>query len=291
MSIRLGSGSLVCGAALCLAAGASVYAQSAPDTPAREGTAGIARPASQDPVAAFLERRAREQQRRAQALEARGLGGGLRELNGLLRGAKLAPPGVGRNEAEQARLQEALAVEVAQLLAALGHNAGDVQRSRQGSVDLAAAAAAAIRARASFQQMAALAEHIVIVEAAGSPAADEKSDGFGSTLRLQVVESLKGQAQPGSTIDLRQTSGAAVRVSTDLAPEPGQRFLLLLSSSMYQQQALEKGGRPRSAGYVQALPGYRIVGEALTPIYHGEPLVATLSAARAEIAALSRTSS
>jgi hypothetical protein len=274
-----------------LALGVAVYAQTAPDAPAREGPPGITRPTGHDPVAAFLERRARDQQRRLQALDARGKGAGLRELNGLLRGAKLAPAGLGRNAAERGRLEDALAVEVAQLLAALNHDAGDVQRSRQGPVDLAEAAAAAIRGRATFQQMAALAEHIVVVEASTPLAADERGDGFASTIQLKVVESLRGSSDVGRLLDLRQVSGRAVRVSTDLTPEPGQRYLLLLSSGLYQQQALEKGGRGRGTAYVQALPGYRLEGESLAPISHGPPLVTTLAAARAAIAGLSRTSS
>lgn len=112
-------------------------AQAAPTTASPAPPPGVNRPAVGDPVDAFLQRRTERQSRRSQALASQGPGSSLRELNGLLRGAGLTPPGVGRNAVERARLEGALEIEVAQLLSGLGYNPGDVRRSRTAGIDLA----------------------------------------------------------------------------------------------------------------------------------------------------------
>lgn len=132
--------------------------------------------------------------------------------------------------------------------------------------------------------MSALAEQIVLVEATSALTPSESGDGFGSTVNFRVDESLKGDIAVGDTIQLRQISRAESQVSTDLDPEVGQRFLLLLSSSLYGLESAERGGSPSNGGHVQALPGYRLEGDSLAPLGVGQPQVAGIAAARASAA-------
>lgn len=260
-------------------------AQNAPASATEAAPPGATREALRsDPVQSFLNRTAQRQQRREQALSRRGKGASLRELNGLLNGAALAPPGLGRGAAERAALESSLAVEVAQFLASAGFNAGDVRRSRQRGVDLGEAASATIRGQATFQQHAALAESVVVAEVAGEPV-QSTGDGFESSTPFRVVDSLKGDLAAGATFQLRQLSGAQADVSTDIRAPVGTRFLLLLSSEFYASEAAEAGGDPLPGAVMRLVPGYLVEGDQLRAAGIGQPQVESVAAARAAVAA------
>lgn len=276
---------LACAAGVLLTAPA--LGQEAPSAAQPSAPPGVSRGATNvDPVAAFLSRTAQRQQRRDQALSTRGKGDNLRQLNGLLQGAKIAPSGLGRNPAERTQLESSLSIEVAQFLAATGFNPGDVQRLQRGGLDLGEAASATIRGSATFPQEAALAEVVVVAETTGAMQPSTPDDGFGSSIPFRVIETLKGPLPSGTAFQLRQRSGAQADVSTDLRPQSGTRFLLLLSSGLYQQEAAEHGGRGHASAFMQLVPGYFVLGEELRPTGIGQPRVTSLAQARSAVATI-----
>lgn len=144
--------------------------------------------------------------------------------------------------------EAALVTEAIQFLAAAGVKPGDVQRARATGVDLFEAASAAIRGVATFDQQAALASDVVVAEVVQGRQPGG-ADGLGSSVEFRVIETLKGGLEPGSGFMLRQTAGAEMDVSTDLRPEAGERFLLLLSRDYYEQLVAEAGRSPIAGAY------------------------------------------
>lgn len=262
-------------------AGGQTAPQSATDRPA---PGGERRTAATDPVEAFLARTADRQRGREAAFARRGLTGQDGQFRALVASARIAPAGLGRDGATRSRLEAALTTETIQFLIAAGANPGDVQRTRTRGVDLFEAASAAIRGEASFAQQASLTPILVVAEVVRTRHADG-GDGFGSSIGFRVVESIKGDLQPGADFVLRQASGSAMDVSTDLRPAVGERFLLMLSRDYYEQLVAEAGNAPRTGAYAQLLPGFLLRGEELLPTVIGQPPVASLAAARAAASA------
>lgn len=252
--------------------------QTAPASSVSTAPPGVER-STADPVESFLDRTAERQRGRENAFARRGLSGVDGQLRALAATARIAPPGLGRAGATRPRLEAALTTETIQFLAAAGVRPGDVQRARAGGVDLFEAASAAIRGVATFDQQAALTSHVVVAEVVQARQAGG-GDGFGSSIGFRVIDSLRGPLEPGADFVLRQASGAEKDVSSDLRPEVGERFLLLLSRDYYEQLAAEAGQSPMSGAYAQLLPGFLLRGDEVLPTVIGQPAVASLSAAR-----------
>lgn len=254
--------------------------QTAPSGATDAQPPGVERPAAAaNPVEAFLARTAERQRGRENAFARRGLSGRDGQFRALLASSRISPPGLGRQGATRERLESTLTTETIHLLLAAGANPGDVRRLRARGVDLFEAASAAIRGEATFAQQATLAPVVVVAEAVQARQADG-GDGFGSSIGFRVVESLKGDLPAGADFVLRQVSGAEMDVSTDLRPEAGDRFLLLLSRDYYEQLVAEAGRSPRTGAYAQLLPGFVVRGEHLLPTVIGQPPVGSLAAAR-----------
>ena len=117
----------------------------------------------------------------------------------------------------------------------------------------------AMNGRQTIEKRAMMATDIVVAEPVGTDIADEGLDGFSSSVRWRVVEVLKGGAKPGDELFQRLASG----MRTDdagvtsygqgmddpmLLPglpaslEPGTRWVLHLSDTLYRHSAHTQGG-------------------------------------------------
>ena len=117
----------------------------------------------------------------------------------------------------------------------------------------------AMNGRQTIEKRAMTASDIVVAEPAGIDIADEGPDGFSSSVRWRVVEVLKGGAKPGD--ELRQRLASGMRTDDAgvtrygqgmddpmLLPglpnslEPGSRWVLHLSDTLYRHSAYVQGG-------------------------------------------------
>ena len=119
--------------------------------------------------------------------------------------------------------------------------------------------------QATMQRRAMTATDIVIAEPVAVDLDDRGEDGYFSTVRWRVIESLKGDTAPGSELRERMASGlrandageVAYRQGMDepyLIPglpqslEPGSRWVLHLNDALYRHPAFVNGGKGASRG-------------------------------------------
>lgn len=133
--------------------------------------------------------------------------------------------------------QEEFAESFAFILALQGLSVAEMERLEEegvGVMDFVSAGPGA-----SLVETAVATEVVVIGEVKDYIVTLEPGDGYRSSVIIEVIETLKGEI-PADKIVLRQPSGLGingkygVRVSTDLRPEPGQRYLFYLSNSLYR---------------------------------------------------------
>lgn len=219
-------------------------------------------------MSGFLQRKKAEQGRRASTLQQRSRAADLAQLRSLYRAAGITAPGANArlSAANQTALAETMEMDVLQLLQALDLNPGKVRQLSGAGLDPVTAAAAFVRGTATLEQQALLADltavvRVVAVEPGGA------GDGYGSSVRLEVVEVLAGAAPAGGIV-LRQQSSPDLYVSSDLAPSPGQTYVLMLSNEMYRQNAAEAGsagGSEAGSRYVLFGSAFGVEGDRLLP--------------------------
>lgn len=117
----------------------------------------------------------------------------------------------------------------------------------------------AMNGRATVEKRAVLATDIVIAEPVGIDMFDNGPDGFASTVRWRIVETLSGAATPGSELRQRLASGERLNEAGErvygqamdepvLLPglpnslEPGSRWVLHLNDPLYRHSAYVQGG-------------------------------------------------
>ncbi|MGB7374152.1 hypothetical protein [Pontixanthobacter sp.] len=117
----------------------------------------------------------------------------------------------------------------------------------------------AMNGRATVEKRALTATDIVIAEPVGIDTADPGPDGFFSSVRWKVIETLKGTALPGSILLQRMASGERTDDAGVIAYgqgmdepfllpglpyslEPGSRWVLHLNDALYRHSANVNGG-------------------------------------------------
>lgn len=113
--------------------------------------------------------------------------------------------------------------------------------------------------RATVEKRAVLATDIVIAEPVGIDTFDNGPDGFASTVRWRIVETLSGDVAPGSELRQRLASGERLNETGDRvygqgmdepvllaglpnSLEPGSRWVLHLNDALYRHSAYVQGG-------------------------------------------------
>ena len=255
-----------------------------PDTTTRETfTAGAisALRQQQDRMDRVLDRRGR----RAEALAVRALvaASGVR--------ARLA---AGQSGANQAQLDELLRANVSQQLTASGFTGARIRSLRARGIDPVAASDALLSLQATPEQKALLAEGVYEVTFVDRRDDNSLGDGHNSTLNFRIETVVAGTGAVGELIAIRQISGtlpdgSVLEISVEFVPDPGDRFMIFTSRSLYEQAALMNGGQPSDATGVTlfASAPYRIAGEQLAPTATGQPQAnAARTAVRSAISSL-----
>lgn len=291
MRTRLVHGMLA-GSALVAVTGSVALAASQAGQPDESPPA--AAPRSQDEAASqFLSRKRSEQGKREEVIGRRGRGAEAGQLRALYRAAGIRGPAAraGLSVENAAALNQSLETDALQLLQSLGFKPGQVRQLASAGTNPVVAAANLVRGTSTLQDQAVLADLVAVVRVVSAGDAD-LGDGYGSSVRLQVVEALSGTA-PSQEITLRQQSSSDLYVSSDLRPEPGQTYLLVLSSELYEQVALEAGRSQRDVRDTYVLLGFAfgVEGDRLTPTPVGGEPTMTLSQVRSSLQGLKQAKS
>ena len=201
-------------------------------------------------------------------------------------GGRAQPPAPPR--IRLARPGRAASLQNSHFLVAYGQTAREIAALKARGFD-PVDALDAMNGRATPVTSAMLARQVVVAELVGLDTRAPGKDGFRSTARWRVVETLKGGARPGEVLSVRMVSGedanGGIAQSNEeplILPglpgslEPGGRWLLHLNDSLYAHQAFIHGGKdsaPRgSAFYVQTLtPAPVAGGEVKGPFFGQKP--------------------
>lgn len=143
-------------------------------------------------------------------------------------------------------------------LIAYGHTLRDILALRNAGFD-PVEAQEDMNGRQTVEKRALTATDIVIAEPVDIDSGDSGSDGFASTVRWRVIETLKGTAKPGQELHQRLASGnraneaglvryGQAKDEPILLPglptslEPGSKWLLHLNDALYRHLAYVQGG-------------------------------------------------
>lgn len=153
-----------------------------------------------------------------------------------------------------ARPSRAASLSSAQFLVAYGQTAREIAALKARSFD-PVEALDAMNGRATPVTNALLARQVVVAELVGLDTRDRGKDGYRSTARWRVVETLKGDARAGDVLRMRMISGeeADGRIAQSneeplVLPglpgslRPGGRWLLHLNDALYAHAAFGHGG-------------------------------------------------
>jgi hypothetical protein len=190
-------------------------------------------------------------------------------LNAMVRAVAVAPPAPGFvDKGSHSALNDSFLVEVAQTLAVLGLNAGDLRRSTEVSAAYVQAAAARIRGGATLDQEKLLADTVLIGTVAKT-VSEELGDGFRSTVEIVVDRPVKGAAKAGDTIRLRRLGGKGVddrllSVSGEERLADGSKVALIASHARYRSDFGARG-RPCDLCVVEQVPAFLVSGENVVP--------------------------
>jgi hypothetical protein len=187
-----------------------------------------------------------------------------------------------------ARPGRAASLQSAQFLVAYGQTAREIAALKPLGFD-PVDALDAMNGRATPVTSALLARQVVVAELAGLDTRDPGRDGFRSTARWRVVETLKGSARAGDILQVRMISGedanGAIAQSNEeplILPglpgslRPGGRWLLHLNDSLYAHLAFIHGGKDSARGgpvYVQTLTPAPVEGAEAKGIFFGQKAV------------------
>jgi hypothetical protein len=199
-------------------------------------------------------------------------------------GRPTTPPGPPR--ARRARPSRAASLQTSHFLVAYGQTAREIAALKPRGFD-PVDALDAMNGRATPVTTALLARQVVVAELVALDIRDPGKDGYRSTARWRVVETLKGSARPGDMLQVRMVSGeekdGKVAQSNEeplVLPglpgslEPGRRWLLHLNDSLYAHAAFIHGGRDsaRRGGpfYVQTIAPAPVAGDEVKAPFFGQ---------------------
>jgi len=187
-----------------------------------------------------------------------------------------------------ARPSRAASLQTSHFLVAYGQTAKEIAALKARGFD-PVDALDAMNGRPTPVTRAILARQVVVAELVGLDTRDPANDGFRSTARWRVVETLKGDAKPGDVLRMRLSSGEGAdgRIAqTNEEPlvlpglpgslEAGSRWVLHLNDSLYAHSAFINGGegaaRKDGRWYISTIAPAPLVGdEVKAPFFDQKP--------------------
>jgi hypothetical protein len=227
---------------------------------------------------AFLANKQKSQAEKSRRIsDAANLG----SLNGIVRalGVKPPKPRFVSDSQTLTALNDALIVDIAQLLAERGFKAGDLRNARAQPELVGAAAANHIRGTASLNDELLLSDTVLVGQVVSTNNSEDLGDGFRSTVSVKVDRVGKGTIKPGQIVKIRRKTGVLGSSGfTDSSEEPfadGTQVALLGSVGLYQSAA--PSGRKCADCVLEQVPVFRVEGQSLVPT-GGSTMSGTLSA-------------
>ena len=199
-------------------------------------------------------------------------------------GSQATPPSPPR--LRHARPSRAASLQTSHFLVAYGQTAKEIEALKRRGFD-PVDALDAMNGRATPVTTAMLARQVVVAELVGLDMRDLARDGYRSTARWRVVETLKGSARSGDVLQVRMVSGeepgGKIAQSNEeplILPglpgslQPGGRWLLHLNDALYAHAAFIHGGKDaaRRGGvfHVQTLTPAPVVGNEVKAPFFGQ---------------------
>jgi hypothetical protein len=201
------------------------------------------------------------------------------------RGTAAAPPPA-LPRTRYVRPGKAASLQTSHFLVAYGQTAREIAALKARGFD-PVDALDAMNGRATPLTTALLARQVVVAELVGLDTSDPGKDGYRSTARWRVVETLRGSVRPGDVLSVRMMSGdesngtlaqsgeePLVLPGLPGSLEPGGRWLLHLNDALYAHQAFINGGKDaaRSGGtiYVQTIMPAPLAGDTVEARFSGQ---------------------
>jgi hypothetical protein len=184
------------------------------------------------------------------------------------------------------RPSRAASLQSAHFLVAYGQTAKEIVALKGRGFD-PVDALDAMNGRPTPVTSAILARQVVVAELVGLDRKDPGNDGFRSTARWRIVETLKGDARAGDVLRMRMVSGETPNgqiVQSNEEPlvlpglpgslEPGGRWLLHLNDALYAHSAFVNGGgnsaRRDGRWYVSTLSPAPVAGGEVQARFFGQ---------------------
>ncbi|WP_460834114.1 hypothetical protein [Lysobacter humi (ex Lee et al. 2017)] len=171
--------------------------------------------------------------------------------------------------------------EVMSVLAELGFDDAEIRRRAE---QLVPAAARLHQAQATHEDLAVLADTVVMGTAGPWDRADPRADGFASTVPLRVHRVWRSDA-PLEVVAIRQASGrqpdgTELDVSGNFAPIEGQRYVIFASNGKSRHEAQAHGPAKSRDTVVLLAPPWPVQGEtvATRPPGDGPTAIADIDA-------------
>ncbi len=265
--------------------------------PAQAQDAGASNTDDEQAVQQFLDRKATAQARRDARLAKQGTGADDRELRRLIRAKGIAPPkpGLKIKTSQEEALQTSLVTDAAQFLALIDLRPGKIRTLEQGGFNPLEAATNYIRGSGSLLDQAILSDR-TIVASVRSVKAEDLGDGFGSTVVLDVSDTLVRPTAPPRIL-VRQRSGKVqgedIFYTNDFAADDRRTYLLSLSRGAYDDDATTSGGttvtKPNGRPRYYSSIGVRFIvdGDTATPLF-GTDGPTSVAVAKSQLAGLAK---
>lgn len=165
---------------------------------------------------------------------------------------------------------------VANALATLGYTNADLRKASGSPKDLVLAAQNVVLGRPSLVDMVTLAPEVIVGELVGVEFDAAPGDGFGSTAKFRVENSIKGGLATGTLISVRQRSGSQpgdYLLSNEFIPSSTGKYVMFLSSSAYGV----RGHAKDNVGlFSRVMLPYRIEGDNMIATESGQETGKTL---------------
>jgi hypothetical protein len=201
----------------------------------------------------YLPQKQADLARRRADLQTRGLAGDLDVFRTWARERGTPVQGPEGNTPEtREELRAVFAEEIALRMAEHGFTAGQVSGLHRRGVDLIPAFEIGGRQARPLRDAAMRAEQAVVAEVEGVNLGEDLKDGRRSTVRLRVIETLKGDAPAGRVYELRLHPGRDPNGDMVLPPggslhpdqlKRGDRVVLFPSTAWYRLEAARAGAR------------------------------------------------
>lgn len=225
----------------------------------------------------FVEEWANIQGKRDRALSALGRGAQLQAVQTQVRNTIRKDPSFFVEATRASEIPELYYKEVAQYLLSLGIGPGVLPKAGPEAKKLIESAENVAKGTPTFADLQLLSEVVVIASPSSIKTDTSLDDGFNTTIAFDIIDTMKGSAEVGTSVMVRSYSNTPPNVEQVI--NRSDQFVLLLSKARYEYVATSSANQRREASefFAEAFSPYKISGNALLPTGEGQPVPPKLS--------------